>query len=66
MEAVRKLSIVNGRGDNKFVPNGTASRAEAGEIFSRINGSLLPLTWGGAAIFEVSIFNRCPNKTQYC
>lgn len=29
VEAIRKLGIVNGRGGNKFVPNDTATRAEA-------------------------------------
>lgn len=28
VEAIHKLSIVSGRGGNKFVPNGTATRAE--------------------------------------
>ncbi|XID91506.1 discoidin domain-containing protein [Paenibacillaceae bacterium WGS1546] len=36
IEAVRVLGIVNGRGDNKFVPNGTASRAEAVTLLVRI------------------------------
>ncbi|QMV41393.1 polysaccharide lyase family 8 super-sandwich domain-containing protein [Cohnella cholangitidis] len=36
IEAVRKLGIVNGRGDNKFVPNGTAARAEAVTLLVRI------------------------------
>lgn len=29
VEAISKLGIVSGRGDNKFVPDGTATRAEA-------------------------------------
>lgn len=29
VEAIRKRGIVSGRGDNNFVPNGTATRAEA-------------------------------------
>lgn len=36
IEAVRKLGIVNGRGVNKFVPKGTATRAEAVTILVRI------------------------------
>lgn len=36
IEAVRKLGIVNGRSDNKFVPNGTATRAEAVTLLVRI------------------------------
>ncbi|MEC0128398.1 polysaccharide lyase family 8 super-sandwich domain-containing protein [Paenibacillus pabuli] len=36
IEAVRKLDIVSGRGDNKFVPKGTATRAEAVTILVRI------------------------------
>ncbi|MFC4306858.1 polysaccharide lyase family 8 super-sandwich domain-containing protein [Cohnella boryungensis] len=36
IEAVRKLGIVNGRSNNKFVPNGTATRAEAVTLLVRI------------------------------
>ncbi|MGV2685835.1 hypothetical protein GNF82_15990, partial [Clostridium perfringens] len=36
IEAVRKLGVMSGRGDNKFVPNGTATRAEAVTILVRI------------------------------
>ncbi len=36
IEAVRKLGIVYGRDDNKFVPNGTATRAEAVTLLVRI------------------------------
>ncbi|MBM6996846.1 discoidin domain-containing protein [Paenibacillus sp. DXFW5] len=36
IEAVRKLDIVSGRGDNEFVPNGTATRAEAVSLLVRI------------------------------
>ncbi|WP_372629331.1 discoidin domain-containing protein [Cohnella sp.] len=36
VEATRKLGIVNGRGDNKFLPNGTATRAEAVTLLVRL------------------------------
>jgi len=32
IEQVRKLGIVGGRGGNKFVPSGTATRAEAVQV----------------------------------
>ncbi|GIO41351.1 polysaccharide lyase family 8 super-sandwich domain-containing protein [Paenibacillus apis] len=35
IEAVRRLGIVSGRGDNKFVPSGTATRAEAVTLLVR-------------------------------
>lgn len=36
IEAVREQGIMNGRGGNKFVPNGTATRAEAVTLLVRI------------------------------
>lgn len=36
VEAIRKLDIVNGRGDNQFVPNDTATRAEATVMLLRM------------------------------
>ncbi|WP_372490907.1 S-layer homology domain-containing protein [Paenibacillus mellifer] len=33
---VRKLGIMSGRGDNEFVPNGTATRSEAVTLLVRI------------------------------
>ncbi|MFD0672572.1 discoidin domain-containing protein [Cohnella sp. GCM10027633] len=36
IEAVRKLGLASGRGDNKFVPNGTATRAEAVTLLVRM------------------------------
>lgn len=36
IEAVHKLGIMSGRGDNKFIPNDTATRAEAVTLLVRI------------------------------
>ena len=36
VEAVHKRGIVNGRGENEFVPNGTTTRAEAVVMLLRI------------------------------
>lgn len=38
VEALRKLGIVSGRGGNQFVPNDTATRAEAAVILLRMLG----------------------------
>ncbi|WP_410795792.1 S-layer homology domain-containing protein [Paenibacillus sp. J5C2022] len=36
VESIRELGIVNGRGDNRFVPNDTATRAEATVMLLRM------------------------------
>lgn len=36
VEAIRKLGVVNGRGDNRFVPHDTATRAEATVMLLRL------------------------------
>ncbi|WP_213595559.1 S-layer homology domain-containing protein, partial [Paenibacillus woosongensis] len=36
VEAIRKLGIVDGRGGNRFVPNETATRAEATVMLLRL------------------------------